>query len=90
MKHVLWLAPIMLAMSVTGCNSSSNNHHVPVAVGATANTFATKNADSDPVVIGDAAALQQDLNAVFGNADAEPVDIQTGESLVDLLGRINP
>lgn len=89
MKHILWLAPIMLAISVTGCNNSSNNNS-SVAVGTATNTFASKNADTDPLVIGDASALQQDLNAVFGNADSEPVDIQPGESLTDLLGRINP
>ncbi|CAA6823413.1 MAG: Unknown protein [uncultured Thiotrichaceae bacterium] len=91
MKHVLWLASVMLAISVTGCNNSSNNNHSSVAVvGAATNAVATKNADADPLVIDDASALQQDLNAVFGNADSEPVDIQPGESLTDLLGRINP
>lgn len=89
MKNVIYLTSVLFALSLTACHSSNNNGTTSPSVSAVG-SIAGKSQDSDPTDIGDPSAIQQDLSARFGGADGEPIDLQNGESLSDVLSRVSP
>lgn len=57
----------------------------PTPVASAFETLAAKNADDEPT--NPDAALVDDINAIFGPADARPVEVNPGDSVQDVIDR---
>ncbi len=93
------LIVLTLAMvGVVGCHSSNNGGNNVgdndnnddggiIVVDNQLRDLASQTADSEPSTLGDATALQNDINTLFSGADADPVDVETGDSIEDVINR---
>lgn len=78
------LCAFAAVVAVSGCNSGSKSTVVTDPAQAI-NMVAAKSADSDPSAAD--AALQNSMDAVFGNADADPVDVLEGDTFASFSDR---
>ena len=86
MKIKLITIGIVSLIGLSGCFNGSSNSVSSERAGVDA--YSTKGGSDEPVAIDDAAMLRTDLNSVFGNADAEPVAVEDGDSIEDVLNRL--
>lgn len=88
-------AALLLAL-LTACggdsdNTSSNNNG-DNGGGDTAQRLqdiAANDASDAPGAINAPADLQQDITALFGDANSDPVAVETGDTLQDVMNRAN-
>ena len=85
---------MIIALSVitlAACNSSSNNNdNDGDDTGASKNqlkVFAAQNANDEPKTVENAANLKNDINALFNGADGEPIGVEAGDSVQDVINR---
>ena len=77
-------------MAVVGCHSSNNDaggSGGPIIADNQLRDLASQTADSEPTALGDAATLRSDINALFNGADTDPIEVETGDSVQDVLNR---
>ena len=79
----LCLTTILLA----ACNSGSNNGNQNGEVFNDLTTISNVPADGDPVEIFDPGSLEQDIVSLFGDADDEPLEVESGDSVQDIVDR---
>jgi len=84
-KHLAILA-ITLLMTACGGGGSSNNNNAP-APGITLGSIAAQAANSDAVAITDNQTLVNDITAIFGDANSEPVEVEAGDTVQDVITR---
>ncbi|PWQ96464.1 hypothetical protein [Leucothrix pacifica] len=89
MKFRYLNAVILLSSTLilTACFNSSSDKKT----GATANqasSLANKSADADPGMILDPGALTSDITALFGAADADPVDVKDNDTVQTVIKRL--
>lgn len=70
--------------SLASCHSNSSETTVS---STSLNSFSTQARDSQAKAIDDIGSLQNAINALFGTADGEPVEVLPGESIADVSHR---
>ncbi len=81
----VFIAISLSIISLAGCHSSNNEGgSVP---GDQLKALASQAADTEPSALGDATPLQNDINALFKGADTDPVEVEAGDSLQDVISR---
>jgi len=85
MKKLIIVGIIGLSVvSLAGCHSS-NTTTSPTQNPLTA--FSAQTNDSQPKAIDNAISLQNDINALFGNANGDPVEVEPGDTIADVIHR---
>lgn len=84
MKTILWLT-MLSTLALVGCHSSGSNTGGTTQTGL--DKLANQAGDSDPGALDDAAGLLNEINTLFGNADDEPVEVESGDTLQDVINR---
>jgi len=82
-KH---LAILAITLLMTACGGGSSNNNAP-APGITLGSIAAQAANSDAVAITDNQTLVNDITAIFGNANGEPVEVEAGDTVQDVITR---
>ncbi len=92
-KSFSFLLPLTCLVLV-GCSSSDNDDEseivggdMPVETQGVLSGFADKPADSEPINIDMPDNLQNDIEVLFGNADAQPLAVEANDTLQDLIKR---
>lgn len=82
-KNLLSVMVLSLAVTlgVTGCSDDDD----PVVT--VSEQLAGQDANSEPGTLDDAAGTKAGIESLFGDADSEPVDIETGESIGDAFAK---
>ena len=80
------LGAVILSFLLTGCFGSSNSSNNTDNGGNTTQTsvstaLALQSAESEPASLNAVAAVKNDLTALFGSPDSQPVALQKGETL---------
>ena len=87
MKIKLITIGIVSLIGLSGCfNGSSNDGVSSEKRGVQA--YSSKGGSEEAVAIDDAAMLRSDISALFGDADAEPVAIEDGDTVQGVLDRL--
>lgn len=87
MKIKLITIGIVSLIGMSGCfNGSSNNGVSGEKAGILA--YSSKDANDEPVAIDDAAMLRTDISNVFGDAYGEPIPVEDGDTVQDVLDRL--
>ena len=87
MKIKLISISIVSLIGLSGCfNGSSNNYVSGEKAGVIA--YSSKGGNDAAVAIDDAAMLRTDISKLFGNADADPVAVEDGDTVQDVLDRL--
>lgn len=87
MKIKLITIGMVSLIGLSGCfNGSSNNYVSGEKAGVLA--YSSKGASDEAVAIDDAAMLRTDISALFGNVDAEPVAVEDGETVQDVIDKL--
>ena len=92
MKVLLMTIRVIAGLAITGfglssCHSNDNNVVTTPERGTVVSSFYTQSNDQPTKAIGNVGSLQNDINALFGSADNEPVDVLDGESIADVVNR---
>ena len=74
------------ALILSACFNSSDNDS---AAENKASTLANKSADSAPDMIFDPDTLTSDITKLFGPADADPIDVNDGDTVQSVIKRVN-
>ena len=74
------------ALALSACFNSSDNNS---AAENKASALANKSADSAPDMIFDPSALTSDITKLFGSADADPIDVNDGDTVQSVIKRLN-
>ncbi len=84
---IKWTAGFCLITLLSACNSSDNNGGGTVDNGNQLTGLAanTANAEADELLMPN--ALQQDVNSLFGAANAEPVAVNANDTLSTVINR---
>jgi L-alanine-DL-glutamate epimerase-like enolase superfamily enzyme len=77
------LIPLLMA----GCSDNDNSPVVVIEDPDEFEQISSQSANSDPLGIDDAAALESALTALFGAANGEPIALQAGENLEAIIKR---
>ncbi|MEE9352257.1 MAG: hypothetical protein V3U78_08350 [Thiotrichaceae bacterium] len=80
-----FIAISLSIISLAGCHSSNNNGGSDP--GAQLKALASQAADNEPSALGDATTLKNDINALFNGADTDPIEVNEGDSLQDVISR---
>ena len=90
MKIKLITIGLVSLIVLSGCfNGSSNSGDNGVSSEkAGVQAYSSKGGNDEAVAIDDAAMLRSDISALFGNADAEPVAVEDGDTVQDVLDRL--
>ena len=86
---------ILLLMSLTliglsGCGSDSGNDagdNVSSVAGNQLKAIALKLEDDEAWIIEDAASMEADITSLFNGEDSDPVAIEPGDNIQDVIGR---
>ena len=85
-QHTIILASAAL-FTLTGCGGSSSSSATPTMDPSSVDTIFTTGIDGDPASIPDAATLGAEIDSVFGGKNTEPVSINPGDTIADVLAR---
>ncbi len=89
MKIKLITIGVVSVLGLSGCfNGSSSNNNGVTGVKAGVQAYSSKTGNDESVAIDDAAMLRSDISGLFGNADAEPVAVETGDTVQDVIDRL--
>lgn len=82
-KSLLSVMSLLLtvALPLTGCNND-DPYVMPVS-----EQLANQDANSEPGALTDAAGIKMGIERLFGDADGEPVAIESGESISSVFGK---
>ncbi len=84
-QHLVILAAATLTV-LAGCGDSSTAFDPPIGANSV-NAVFFADPDGDAVEITDAAALGADIDGIFGGENAEPVPVNPGDTIGDVLDR---
>lgn len=90
MKTQYWTitASALLFALLSACdNNNGGGGGTPPTSSNQLQSIASNNGTAESAAITDQASLQQDIISLFGNADAEPVPVNSGDSLQDVINR---
>ena len=86
-QHVIILASVTVFM-LAGCGrSNSGSSPPPPASLSSAERIFLADPDGDPKDILDAVMLGADIDNIFGDENAEPVLVEPGDTIGDVLDR---
>ena len=84
-QHLVILAAATLTV-LAGCGDSSTAFDPPIGANSV-NAVFFADPDGDAVDITDAAALGADIDGILGGENAEPVPVNPGDTIGDVLDR---
>jgi hypothetical protein len=91
MKTQYWTitASALLLALLSACNNDNGGGGgtPPPTSSNQLQSIASNNGTAEAAAITDQASLQQDIISLFGNADGEPVPVNSGDSLQDVINR---
>lgn len=87
MKTTLRMIPLITLFSISACNHSDDNNEATSGVQTTALGQIAIQDNNAEAAEPDNNALQDSINALFGDANEEPIPVETGDTLIDVLNR---
>lgn len=85
MKLKILIICISTILGMVGCNNGSN--YVAPVVKTTLEKLSGQAANSEAGPINDAVKLKSDITSLFGDADGEPILVEDGDSVQDVIDR---
>ena len=89
LRYLNTLVLLSSALVLTACFNSSSSNNDSSATDNQVSTLANKSMDSDPDAIFDPGALASDISKLFGEADADPIDVKDGDTVQSVIKRLN-
>ncbi len=78
----------LIPMVMIGCSDSDDPPVVVIEDPDEFDQVSSQSANSDPLAIEDAPALESAITELFGSANGDPLALQAGESLEAIIKRV--